>query len=76
MTCQAGHHRLEKRRFWQVPVEEVFPPTQITQWAGLQTLVIEQSSRTLWNKTTHRSKFPHIGHLPFNCCCYYHCWTH
>ncbi len=57
MTCQAAHHRLEKRRFWQVPVEEVFPQTQITQWAGLQTLVIEQSSRTLWNKTTHSVRF-------------------
>lgn len=24
LTCEAGHHRLEKRHFWQVPAEEVF----------------------------------------------------
>ena len=57
LTCEAGHHRLEKRHFWQVPVEEVFSQTKIAQWAGLETLVIEQSSRTLWNKTTHSVRF-------------------
>ena len=57
LTCEAVHHRLEKRRFWQVPVEEVFSKTKISQWAGLQTLVIEQSSRSLWNKTTHSLRF-------------------
>ena len=30
---------------------------KIAQWSGLQTLVIEQSSRTLWNKTTHSLRF-------------------
>ena len=24
--CEAGHHRLEKRHFWQVSVQEVFSP--------------------------------------------------
>lgn len=57
LTCQAGHHRLEKRRFWQVPVEEIFSSAKISQWTGLQTLVIEESSRTLWNKTTHSVRF-------------------
>lgn len=57
LTCEAGHHRLEKRRFWQVPVEEVFSPTKIAQWVGLETLVIEESSRTLWNKTTYSVRF-------------------
>lgn len=65
LTCEAGHHRLEKRCFWQVPAEEVFSPTKIAQWAGLKTLVIEQSSpkgyrfayRTLWNKTTYGVRF-------------------
>ena len=57
LTCEAGHHRLEKRHFWQVPVEEVFSQTKIAQWAGLETLVIEQSRRTLWNKTTHSTRF-------------------
>ena len=56
-SCEAGHHRLEKRQFWQVPVQEVFSQAKIAQWSGLQTLVIEQSSRTLWNKTTHSTRF-------------------
>ena len=56
-SCEAGHHRLEKRRFWQVPVKEVFSAAKIAQWSGLQTLVIEQSSRTLWNKTTYSLRF-------------------
>jgi predicted transposase YbfD/YdcC len=57
VTCEAGHHRLEKRRFFSVPVEQVFPQARIKQWRGLQTLVIEESSRTLWNKTTHSLRF-------------------
>ena len=56
-TCEAGHHRLEKRRFFSVPVEEVFDSKRIKQWAGLQTLVVEQSSRQLWNKTTEHTRF-------------------
>jgi predicted transposase YbfD/YdcC len=57
LTCEAGHHRIEKRDFWQVPASEVFSQTQIDQWTGLETLVIEQSSRTLWNQTTHSLRF-------------------
>ena len=56
-TCEAGHHRLEKRRFFAAPVEEVFDSTRIKQWAGLQTLIVEQSSRQLWNKTTENTRF-------------------
>ena len=57
LTCEAGHHRLEKRRFWQVPARKVFSKTKIAQWTGLETLVVEQSSRTLWNKTTYSTRF-------------------
>lgn len=31
--------------FWQVPVNQIFFPARIKQWAGLKTLVIEESSR-------------------------------
>jgi predicted transposase YbfD/YdcC len=55
--CEAGHHRIEKRCFFCVPVEQVFEPIRIKQWAGLQTLIIEQSSRQLWNKTTQSLRF-------------------
>ena len=55
--CEAGHHRIEKRRFFSVPVEQVFEPARIKQWAGLQTLIVQQSSRQLWNKTTQSLRF-------------------
>lgn len=70
LTCEAGHNRLEKRRFWQVPVEEVFSPAKIAQWDGLQTLVIEESCRHLWNQTTRSVRFflsslnPQFPHFP------------
>ena len=56
-TCEAGHHRLERRKFWQVPVELVFSQKRIKQWAGLRTLVIEESNRSLWNKQTSSRRF-------------------
>lgn len=55
--CEAGHHRIEKRCFFSVPAEQVFEQARIKQWAGLQTLVVEQSSRQLWNKTTQSLRF-------------------
>ena len=57
LICEAGHHRIEKRRFFAVRAEQVFDPRRIQQWAGLQTLIVEQSSRQLWNKTTHSTRF-------------------
>jgi len=55
--CEAGHHRVEKRCFFSVPVEQVFAQGRIKNWTGLQTLVVEQSSRQLWNKTTVSLRF-------------------
>ena len=57
ITCEAGHHRIEKRQFWQIPVELVFSQERIKQWQGLKTLVIEESKRTLWNKETFSTRF-------------------
>ncbi len=54
---EAGHHRIEKRCFVSVSAKQVFDPKQIRQWAGLQTLIVEQSSRQLWNQTTHSTRF-------------------
>ncbi len=55
--CEAGHHRIEKRRFYAVLADQVFDPKRIKQWAGLKTLIVEQSIRQLWNKTTHSTRF-------------------
>ena len=55
--CEAGHHRIEKRCFFSVPVEQVFEKARIKNWTGLQTLIVEQSTRQLWNKTTVSLRF-------------------
>ena len=55
--CEAGHHRIEQRCFVSVPAEQVFNSNQLKRWTGLQTLIVEQSSRQLWNKTTHSTRF-------------------
>ena len=57
VICDTGHHRIEKRKFWQGPVEQVFSPARIKQWAGLRTLVVEESHRLLWNKKTSSIRF-------------------
>ena len=57
VICETGHHRIEKRKFWQVPVEQVFAPARIKQWTGLRTLVVEESHRLLWNKKTSSIRF-------------------
>lgn len=55
--CEARHHRIEKRCFFSVPVEQVFKKARIKSWTGLQTLIVEQSTRQLWNKTTASLRF-------------------
>jgi predicted transposase YbfD/YdcC len=55
--CEAGHHRIESRTVFQFPVAEVFTPTQCQNWAGLQTLVVVQSQRRLWNKDTLETRY-------------------
>lgn len=70
VSCETGHHRIEKRKFWQVPVEQVFSSSRIKQWAGLKTLIVEESNRILWNKTTSSIRFflssldPEFEHFP------------
>jgi len=55
--CESGHHRTETRRLWQIPVAEVFAPDSIAAWAGMQTLVVVESSRRLWNQETQEVRF-------------------
>ena len=57
LICEAGHHRVEKRRFWSIPADQVFEQSRIRQWAGLKSLIVEQSSRQLWNQTTYSVRF-------------------
>jgi predicted transposase YbfD/YdcC len=56
-ATEAGHHRIEHRQVWAVPLSQV--PTMPTdrKWQGLATLVMVKRERQLWNKTTHEVCF-------------------
>ena len=52
MRVETGHHRRETRKVWAVPLSQMGALHQISQWAGLKTLVMVSRVRRLWNKTT------------------------
>ena len=54
---EAGHHRIESRTIWQISATQVFSKEQLELWAGLQSLVVVQSHRRLWNKDTAETRF-------------------
>jgi predicted transposase YbfD/YdcC len=58
-----GHHRVEKRQVWAVPVSAFGGLYQQEQWLGLQTVVMVERVRHLWNKTTREVHF-YLSSLP------------
>ena len=52
---EKGHHRTEKRQIWCVPVSELPPLHNHSDWAGLKCVVMVVRVRHLWNKTTRDS---------------------
>ena len=54
---EAGHHHLEIRRIWCVPVGQLGELYQQQQWTGLETVVIVERTRRLWKETTHEVQF-------------------
>ncbi len=56
-TMETGHHRIETRQVWAVPVSQLPPLHRQSQWAGLTTVVMVRSRRQLWNKTTTKVRF-------------------
>jgi predicted transposase YbfD/YdcC len=54
---EKGHHRLEKRVVYTVPVSQLPALHQQDQWAGLQTVVMVVRTIEHWNKTTHEVQF-------------------
>jgi len=54
---EAGHHRIESRTIWQLPARQVFSTEQLEQWTGLQSLVVVQSHRRLWNNNTSETRY-------------------
>ncbi len=51
-TVEGGHHRIESRQVWTVPVSQLPPLHRQSQWLGLTTVVMVKRTRQLWNKTT------------------------
>jgi len=60
---EAGHHRIETRTVWTIPLHQLPPLHQAHEWIGLQTIVIVERTRRLWNKTTHEIQF-YLSSLP------------
>jgi predicted transposase YbfD/YdcC len=56
-TLETGHHRIETRQVWSVPVSQLPPLHRQSQWRGLTTVVMVRSQRQLWNKTTIKRRF-------------------
>jgi predicted transposase YbfD/YdcC len=56
-TTESGHHRIETRQAWAIAIEQLPPLHQSAEWAGLQSVVIVERTRQLWNKTTHEIQF-------------------
>lgn len=60
---EKGHHRTEKRSVWAVPLKAFGELYQLERWSGLQTIVIVERIRHLWNKTTSEVQF-YLTSLP------------
>ncbi|MBP0006590.1 MAG: ISAs1 family transposase [Cyanobacteria bacterium SBC] len=54
---EKGLHRLEKRRVWAISVSKFTHLHHQEQWCGLQTIVVVERIRHLWNKTTREVQF-------------------
>lgn len=56
-TVEAGHHRIDSRQVWAVPVSQLPLLHRQSQWVGLTTVVMVKNTRRLWNKTTREVRF-------------------
>lgn len=52
-----GHHRVEKRHVWAVPLSAFGGLYQQEQWVGLKCVVMVERVRHLWNKVTREVHF-------------------
>jgi len=65
ILSNAGHHRIEIRKYWTFSLEQLPPLHESAQWAGLQTIVVVERLRHLRTKTTHEIQF-YLSSLPSN----------
>ncbi|QIZ72208.1 ISAs1 family transposase [Oxynema aestuarii] len=54
---EKGHHRVEKRRVWAIPISQFTHLHHQEQWCGLQTIVVVERIRHFSNKTTREVQF-------------------
>ena len=54
---ETGHHRVETRKVWAVPVAALGRIYKQEDWEDIQTIVIVEPFRYLWNTTTHKVQF-------------------
>ncbi len=54
-TVEAGHHRLETRQVWAVPVSQLPSLHRQSQWLGLTTVVMVRSTRIFMEPNHHQS---------------------
>lgn len=51
-TTESAHGRIEIRKYWSVPVEQLGELPNQAKWLGLRSVGIVVCERRLWNKTT------------------------
>jgi predicted transposase YbfD/YdcC len=56
-TTEAGHHRIEIRKYWAFSLSQLPPLHESSQWSGFQTIVAVERIRHLRTKTTHEIQF-------------------
>lgn len=54
---EKGHHRIENRQVYTVPVTQIPALHQQNDWVGLKTVVMVVRSIQHWNKTTNEVQF-------------------
>ena len=60
---ETAHHRVETRKVGAVPVGTLGGLYKQEDWTDIQTIVIVERFRYLWNKTTHEIQF-YLSSLP------------
>jgi predicted transposase YbfD/YdcC len=60
---ETGHHRRKKRQVWAIPVSAFGDLHQQQQWSGLQSIIVVERVRHLWNKTTYEIQY-YLSSLP------------
>jgi len=56
-TTEAGHHRIDTRQGWAIALDQLPPLHQSEEWLGLESIVVVERTRQLWNKTTYEIQF-------------------